>query len=224
MWVSLRRGPHVSQELSVSSVYCIGLNYADHAAEMQSQRPDEPVVFLKPAASLVAGGGTVAHPVISTEMHHEVELVVLVGQDAPLLTLANAHEAILGYGIGLDMTLRDRQQQAKAKGQPWAVAKGFAQSAPVSAFIPAEQIPDPGALGLQLLVNGQTRQQGSAGQMLFSVHELLVYLSSIFSLRRGDLIFTGTPAGVGPVKRGDQLQARLLNGETPLLQLDVEIV
>lgn len=224
MWVSLRRGPHVSQELSVSSIYCIGLNYADHAAEMQAQRPDEPVVFLKPAAALVSGGGTVAYPAISTEMHHEVELVVLVGQDAPLLTLANAHGAILGYGVGLDMTLRDRQQQAKAKGQPWAVAKGFAQSAPVSAFVPAEQVPDPASLGLELLINGQRRQQGRASQMLFSVPELLVYLSSIFSLRRGDLIFTGTPAGVGPVRRGDQLQARLIQADSPLLELDVEIV
>lgn len=224
MWVSLRRGAHVSQELNVSSVYCIGVNYAEHAAEMDTERPKEPLVFLKPAASLVSGGGTVAYPAISTEMHHEVELVVLVGQDAPLLTLANAHEAILGYGIGLDMTLRDRQREAKAKGQPWAVAKGFAQSAPVSAFLPAEALGDIAGLELQLTVNGESRQRGSMSQMLFTVPELLVYLSSVFKLQRGDLIFTGTPAGVGPVQRGDQLQASLHSANAELLNLAVEIV
>jgi len=220
MWITLQRGPHVSQDILVSSIYCVGLNYSAHAAEMHSTRPDEPVIFLKPAASLLAGGGSMAYPAISQDMHHEVELVVLVGQDAPLLTPETAHQAILGYGIGLDMTLRDRQQEAKAKGRPWAVAKGFAQSAPVSAFIPAEQVPEPGQLDFSLHVNGSLRQTGNTRDMLFAVPELLLYLSSIFKLQRGDLIFTGTPAGVGPVHRGDRLEARLAD----LLSLDVEIV
>lgn len=217
--VSLRHSPHVFQEISVGTIYAVGLNYARHIAEMQSQRPAEPVIFLKPASALVSGGGQVPYPPQTTDLHHEVELVVLLGSDARHLDLDDAPQVIQGYGLGLDLTLRDRQARAKAKGQPWAVAKGFAASAPVSTFLPAEHL-DPADLELSLRVNGELRQQGRTREMLFSIPELLVYLSSVFQLQRGDLIFTGTPDGVGALQRGDKAEARL----DDLLSLTVEIV
>lgn len=208
-----------SETLAVPTIYCVGLNYAAHAAEMKSERPAEPVIFLKPASALVTGNQPVTYPAQTQDLHHEVEIVVVIGQDARDLTLAEASQSILAYGIGLDLTMRDRQAGAKAKGQPWAVAKGFAQSAPVSDFVPAALIGDPAQLAFALRVNGELRQQGHSREMLFAIPELLVYLSSVFQLRRGDLVFTGTPAGVSSLQRGDHLWASL--GEFTELHVDV---
>lgn len=215
--VRLQQGG-LAQELQTSSIYGIGLNYAEHAAEMQSARPAEPVVFLKPASALVAGGGPIAYPAQTSELHHEVEMVLLLGQPAWQLPLEQAHQVIAGIGVGLDLTLRDRQAEAKAKGRPWALAKGFAGSAPVSDFLAASQL-DYGQLAISLEVNGELRQQGNTADMLFSAAELVAYLSTVFRLQRGDLIFTGTPAGVGPLHHGDQVLARL--GRELELQIQV---
>lgn len=210
MYLNLRLNPHTLQQIQVPSIYCIGLNYLEHAQEMHSQRPAEPVIFLKPAASILPDGGVLHPPALAQEVHHEVEIVVALAEACRQVSAQEAAQRILGYGIGLDMTLRDVQAKAKATGKPWAVAKGFAGSAPLSEIIPAEQIPDPGALRFQLRVNGELRQTGWARDMLFPVPELIAYLSGIFDLQRGDLIYTGTPAGVGPVWAGDQLEAELL--------------
>lgn len=207
-WVSLKYTETLTHEIQVSCIYGIGLNYADHAQEMGSQRPDEPLVFIKPVSALMPGGGTLTYPRHTNNLHPEVEMVLLLGQDGFQLDLATAEQAILGVGIGLDLTLRDRQQEAKQKGQPWAKAKGFAGSAPVSTFLPAEQL-DLQALDFSLTVNGEIRQVGHSSDMLFSAAELVMHLSQVFQLQRGDLIFTGTPAGVGPVQVGDQLEAAL---------------
>ncbi len=207
-WATLRHTEAVTQEIQVSCIYGIGLNYADHAQEMGSQGPSEPVVFIKPVSALMPGGGSLAYPRQTSDLHHEVEIVLLLGQDGFQLELAAAEKLILGVGIGLDLTLRDRQQEAKQKGRPWAIAKGFAGSAPVSHFLPAETL-DLQDLHFSLTINGELRQQGHSSDMLFSAAELVMHLSQYFQLRRGDLIFTGTPAGVGPLVVGDQVEAAL---------------
>ncbi|PIQ23425.1 hypothetical protein COW36_15845 [bacterium (Candidatus Blackallbacteria) CG17_big_fil_post_rev_8_21_14_2_50_48_46] len=191
-------------------IYGVGLNYLEHAQEMKSARPAEPVIFLKPPASILPDGGVITPPACSQEIHYETELVVALAENCRHLSPQDAQGVILGYGIGLDMTLRDLQAKAKAQGKPWAIAKGFATSAPLSELVPAHQVQDPQALRFELRVNGELRQQGHAAQMLFSIPELISYLSGIFELQRGDLIYTGTPAGVGPVQDGDLLSAELL--------------
>lgn len=217
--IQLHHSPDQVEEIRVGTVYCVGLNYAEHAAEMKSERPAEPLIFLKPASSLLTGNRPITYPSLTQDLHHEVEVVVLLGQDGRFLTRAQASEAVLGYGIGLDLTLRDRQAEAKAKGRPWAVAKGFAHSAPVSDFVPAARVADAADLRFELRVNGALRQQGHSGDMIFDIPELIAYLSTVFQLRRGDLIYTGTPAGVSALQPGDHLEARLAD----LVSLSCEV-
>lgn len=208
--VSLIHGPHTSESISVGSIYGIGLNYAEHITEMQSTRAEEPVVFIKPATALLAGGGSLEYPAhLSQCLHHEVEMVLLVGQPLWQATATEAQAAILGVGIGLDLTLRDRQSEAKTKGRPWSVAKGFKGSAPVSRFLRTDAVSPLQSQELRLTVNNQLRQQGNTAQMLFSCVEIVQYLSTVFALRRGDLIFTGTPEGVSELKAGDLAEASL---------------
>lgn len=196
--------------MPVGTMYCIGKNYAAHAREMGGEVPGSPVVFLKPPAAYVPQGGVIRIPSFSQLVHHEVEMLVVIGEDCASVAREEAHRYIAGYGIGLDMTLRDVQTEAKKKGEPWAIAKGFVTSAPVSAIIPAAQfgsIPD---FDLTLHVNGQLRQSGTTRDMERPVDMLVEYLSSVFTLRRGDCIFTGTPEGVGAVHSGDVLRAELI--------------
>ncbi len=198
--------------MPVGTMYCIGRNYAAHAREMGSEVPGSPVVFLKPPTAYVPDGGVVRIPPFSQLVHHEVEMLVVIGEDCSSVSREDAHRYIAGYGIGLDMTLRDVQTEAKKKGEPWAIAKGFVTSAPMSAIIPAAQfgsIPD---FDLTLHVNGQLRQSGTTRDMERPVDMLIEYLSSVFALRRGDCIFTGTPEGVGAVHSGDTLRAELIGG------------
>jgi len=215
MYFELRHSPERVERIQVPTIYCVGLNYLEHAQEMQSPRPAEPVIFLKPASSILHGGGQIRLPAFAQEIHHEVELVVAVAEACGPVSPEQAAKLILGYGIGLDMTLRDVQARAKAAGKPWAVAKGFATSAPLSELVPAAHVASPETLTFQLLVNGERRQAGALKDLLFSVPALIAYLSGIFDLQRGDLIYTGTPAGVGPVYAGDVLEAEL-DGYTSL--------
>jgi 5-carboxymethyl-2-hydroxymuconate isomerase len=197
------------KSLTVGTIYCLGRNYPEHAAEMKAALPSEPVVFLKPASSLVQDGGSVVIPSISNDVHHEVELVVVVGPGGRSIPPEKAYDHVLGYGVGLDMTLRDVQAEAKKKGLPWAVAKGFAGAAPVSTIVERARVPDPHALDIILRVNGEIRQKSHTSKMLFRIPAVVSYLSQIFHLEEGDLIFTGTPEGVGPVHAGDTLEAEL---------------
>jgi 5-carboxymethyl-2-hydroxymuconate isomerase len=169
-----------------------------------------PVVFLKPGTAVIGNGEPIVIPSISTEAHHEVELVVAIGKSGKRIARANAYAHVAGYGVGLDMTLRDIQNQAKKEGLPWAVAKGFDTSAPVSEIIPAGEIGNPHALTMSCSVNGSPRQKGSTGDMITSIDAIIEYISSIFTIEEGDLIFTGTPEGVGPVRDGDTVEAELL--------------
>ena len=198
-----------NRSLQVGTIFCLGRNYEAHAREMGASRPDAPVVFIKPSTAILHSGSNVVLPRFSKELHHEVEMVVLLGQGGINIPVSKAMSFVAGYGVGLDMTLRDIQARAKAQGLPWSVAKGFDSSAPISTIAPASEVPDPHSLSMSLRVNGVVRQQGSTANMIFRVEEIVAYLSTVFTLREGDVIFTGTPEGVGPVFPGDTLHAEL---------------
>jgi len=195
--------------VSVGKILCLGRNYAAHAKEMHAESPEAPIVFLKPASAVIQSGDTVIIPTISNDLHYEVELVVVIGKRGANIPMHKAYHHIDGYAVGLDMTLRDVQAEAKKKGLPWSVAKGFDTSAPVSTIVPREQILDPHNLDISLKVNGEMRQLSNTREMIFRVDYLVSYLSSLFTLEPGDLIFTGTPEGVGRVVPGDVLEAEL---------------
>jgi fumarylpyruvate hydrolase len=196
-------------------IYCVGRNFADHAREMgATATTDEargrPVLFLKPADAVVTDG-VVPYPPGTRELHHEVELVVALGRDAPVgeLNEAAAAALIYGYAVGLDLTRRDLQSEAKAKGLPWDTGKAFDCSAPISNIVPAADVADIESLSLTLSVNGTLRQQGLLRDMIWNVSDILVELSRLYALRAGDLIFMGTPAGVGSLQVGDRFVASL---------------
>jgi len=190
----------------VHRIYCVGRNYAKHAREM-GMDPDRepPFFFAKPADALVANGTPVPYPSRTANLHHEIELVVAVGAGGRDIPVANAPAHVFGYAVGLDLTRRDQQFAAREQGRPWDVAKGFDHSAPVSAIRPAAEMGhlEQGAIWLE--VNGEQRQRANLCEMIWSVPEIVAELSTYFELRPGDLIFTGTPEGVGPVQRGDSL-------------------
>jgi 2-keto-4-pentenoate hydratase/2-oxohepta-3-ene-1,7-dioic acid hydratase in catechol pathway len=197
------------KSLRVGKILCLGRNYAKHAKEINSETPDTPVVFIKPATAIIETGDNVIIPPISKDVHHEVELVVVIGRKCKQIPTSVALEHVAGYGVGLDMTLRDIQTDAKKRGLPWSIAKGFDTSAPVSTFIEKERISDPHNLDISLRANGKIRQKSNTKHMIFRIDYLVSYLSSIFTLEPGDLIFTGTPEGVGTVVPGDILEAEL---------------
>ena len=200
---------HSPRTVTIGKMLCLGRNYVAHAAEMGAEVPRQPVVFLKPSSALPAEPGKVRFPPFARELHHEVELVVLIGSSAKDVPAERAMAHVAGYGVGLDMTLRDIQAEAKKQGLPWTVAKAFDDSAPVSTMVEPERIVDPHELTISLKVNGTLRQRASTGLMIFRIPEIIAYLSTVFTLDPGDLIFTGTPEGVGPVVPGDVLEAEL---------------
>lgn len=203
-------------DLEIGNIYCIGRNYVEHAHELKNEVPDQPLVFLKPASSIIFDGEQISIPDQSNNVHHEVELVVAVGKAGKNIPKQEAMEHVAGYAVGIDVTARDIQQQAKEKSHPWTVAKGFDTFAPLSSFVQKKQIADPQNIDLKISVNGETRQSDNTKLMIFPVAELISYLSAIFTLQRGDLIFTGTPKGVSPIKRGDTIEATLNDGLTYL--------
>lgn len=194
----------------VRRIFCIGRNYADHAREMGATvDKDTPLFFTKPADAIVTDGVDVIYPQATADLHHEVEMVVALGGGGRDLSAQAAARLIWGYGVGLDLTRRDLQAIAKAKSHPWDVAKGFDHSAPVSALRPASDVKLSGDTALTLSVNGQPRQHGRLGEMVHGVEEIIAILSTLFELKAGDLIFTGTPAGVSAMQRGDRFRAEL---------------
>jgi 2-keto-4-pentenoate hydratase/2-oxohepta-3-ene-1,7-dioic acid hydratase in catechol pathway len=194
--------------LPVGTMYCIGRNYAAHAREMGAEIVADPIVFLKPPAAYRSDNADVALPSFSQDVHHEVELVVVIGHDTDGCTAEEAWRFIAGVTVGIDLTARDIQSAAKKNGHPWAVAKSWAGSAPCGVVIPSHACGQ-GPWDLQLLIDGEIRQQSSTGLMERSVEQLVAYLSSVFTLRAGDCIFTGTPEGVGPVRAGQIAKASL---------------
>ena len=200
----------------VHRIYCIGRNFADHAREMGAAAPASkaergtPVFFLKPADAIVVDG-VVPYPPGTRDLQHEVELVVALGRDAPPGTLdeRQAMALVFGVGVGLDLTRRDLQAAAKAKGLPWDTGKAFDHAAPISELVPLADASDLAALDLALEVNGQARQHGELRDLIWNVAETLHELSKLYALRAGDLVFMGTPAGVGPLHPGDRFEATL---------------
>lgn len=194
----------------VRRIFCIGRNYAAHAREMGAEvERGSPVFFMKPADCVVTDGADVPYPPATGDLHHEVEMVVALAGGGRDLAPDKAAGLVFGHGVGLDLTRRDLQARAKARGLPWDTAKGFDHSAPVSAIVPVtDGAPDADTL-LSLEVNGKLRQQAHLADMLWKVEEIIAELSRLFELKPGDLLFTGTPAGVAALQRGDRFVARL---------------
>jgi fumarylpyruvate hydrolase len=198
----------------VRRVYCIGRNYAEHAIEMgHDPNKEPPFFFQKNPDNVVPGGGknggTFPYPSATSDVHHEIELIVALRKGGENIPASAALDHVFGYAVGLDMTRRDLQGEAKKLGRPWEVGKAFESSAPCGEIVPAKEIGHPSAGAIWLKVNGETRQTGDLNQMIWKVPEAISYLSGLFRLAPGDLIMTGTPAGVGAVKRGDTLQGHV---------------
>lgn len=199
-------------KINIGKVVCVGRNYADHAKEMGSEIPDKfPLIFMKTVTCMINSGESVVHPDYSENLHHEIELVLLIGEMVKNATTTEAENAILGYTVGLDMTLRDLQSASKAKGEPWTLAKVFDTSGVISEFILKENYKITGNEKIYLDVNGRTRQNSIVGLMLFDSVEIVKNISKRMTLEKGDLIFTGTPAGVGRVIKGDKLSGGIEN-------------
>lgn len=193
----------------VGKIVCLARNYADHIKELGNEVPDKPVLFIKPATSIIRDGENVVIPAYSNDCHYEVELAVLIGKYAKNIPEREAMSHVAGYGVAIDMTLRDVQSELKAKGLPWEIAKGFDTACPLSDFVAASEVEDPHDLGIRLSVDGQVRQDASTALMMRRLPAIIQAISAIFTLEEGDIILTGTPAGVGPVGRGSRLRAEI---------------
>jgi len=201
-------------------IICIGRNYIEHAKELNNPVPTVPVIFMKPDTAILKDNKPFYHPDFSTDIHHEIEIVLKVCKEGKHIAekfAANYYDEI---GLGVDFTARDIQQKHKEKGLPWELAKAFDQSAPVSKFIPKSQFSDVYQLDFRLDVNGQTAQKGSTADLIFSFEKVIAFVSQYITLKKGDLIFTGTPEGVGKINIGDRLTAYL--GDEKLLDFEIK--
>jgi acylpyruvate hydrolase len=202
-------------------IFAIGRNYVEHIQELNNERPEEPVIFTKPDTAVLRNNAPFYYPDFSKDIHHEVELVLRICREGKNIEEKFAHKYYDAIGVGIDFTARDLQQKAKEKGLPWDIAKGFNGSAPVSdKFIPVSEFKDLKNISFKLKVDGDFKQQGNTSLMLFSFDYIILYLSRFFTLRSGDLIFTGTPKGVGPVKVGNVLSAYI--EDEKLLEFEVK--
>jgi 2-keto-4-pentenoate hydratase/2-oxohepta-3-ene-1,7-dioic acid hydratase in catechol pathway len=192
-------------------IIAIGRNYQEHAKELNNPIPTEPVVFLKPDTALLKEGKAFYHPDFSNDIHYEVELIIKIGKEGKHITSKFARNYIEAIGLGIDFTARDLQQKCKEKGLPWEIAKAFDHSAPIGEFIPINEIPDLNAIQFSLKQNQLVVQNGNSADMIFSFDDIISYVSQRFTLKKGDLIFTGTPAGVGKINIGDLLEGYISN-------------
>lgn len=187
----------------------VGRNYKKHAEELGNPLPESPLIFFKPDTAVLRNNKDFYYPEYSKDIHYECELVVRISREGKYIQEKFATTYIDGIGMGLDLTARDIQQQAKEKGWPWTLAKGFNDSAPVSSFLPPDQFPDLQNIHFSLQVNGELRQAGHTAHMIFNVTYLIAYISQFITLKKGDLIFTGTPEGVGPIRVDDHMEGFL---------------
>lgn len=197
-------------------ILCVGRNYKEHCLELKNPLPKEPLIFMKPTSSYIREGQNIVIPEGCSEMHHEVELGVVIGIPGKKIPQNVAMDHVAGYVLALDMTARDWQSKAKSKGWPWVMAKGFDTSCPVGDFIPKEKITNPQGLDIWLKINGNEKQKGNTSDMIFSIPLLISHISQHISLEAGDLILTGTPEGVGPVNKGDMITCGLGESITSL--------
>ena len=194
----------------IGTIYGIGQNYAKHAEEMKSLLPrGERIIFIKPSIAYIQDGEAILLPDYSNQVHYEGELVVVIDKFCADVKSEDAWEYIAGIGVGIDATLRDLQSEAKKKGTPWAIAKGFRTSAPISKIVPRDEFQKNQAIEFQLKLNGEIKQTGNSAGMIYSIGELIEYLSKIFTLDRGDVVFTGTPEGVGEIHQNDTIEIEI---------------
>ncbi|MEK0442091.1 MAG: hypothetical protein RL403_1069 [Bacteroidota bacterium] len=201
-------------------IICIGRNYAAHIEELKNEKPGQPVVFLKPDTALIKGGAPFFYPDFSTNIHHEIELVLKISKEGKYIQPQFAHRYFEEIGLGIDFTARDLQDQCKAKGLPWEIAKAFNGSAPIGEFKSVAELGDLKNIDFHLEINGELKQKGNTSLMLFDFATIISYVSQFFTLKKGDLIYTGTPAGVGPVQIGDQLIGFI--GNEKMLHVEVK--
>ncbi len=199
-----------TQRFPIRRIYCVGRNYADHVREMGNDPArDKPIFFMKPADAIVLDGGSVPYPPATSDFHFEIELVLAISKGGKNIPAEQAHTHAFGVGVGIDLTRRDLQSEARKSGQPWESAKAFDHSTPCSALLSLNGKPLPSSGRISLAVNGITKQDADLSQMIWSAPEIIAQLSTLFELQPGDLIYTGTPAGVGPVVRGDQINGEI---------------
>lgn len=201
-------------------IICIGRNYAAHIEELQNEKPSNPVVFLKPDTALLRSGSSFFYPDFSQNIHHEAELVLKISKEGKNIQKQFANRYFDEIGFGIDFTARDLQDQCKAKGLPWEIAKAFNGSAPLGEFKPVSAFENLADIDFHLTINGETRQVGNTSLMLFDFDTIITYVSQFFTLKKGDLIFTGTPAGVGPVQVGDRLEGYI--GDQKMMSFGVK--
>ena len=205
--------------LTIGKLVCLARTYKKHAEEMNSEVTEDPVLFLKPASSVIFDGESIIIPKMSKCLHHEVELGVAIGKKCKNVSKKDALDHVLGYLLALDITARDIQSEAKKKGWPWSIAKGFDTFAPISNVVLKKDAPDPNSLYISLKVNGEIKQSSNTNNMVYSVERIIEFISQIMTLEPGDLIMTGTPEGVGEIKTGDVLEAEL--GDICSLKINV---
>jgi fumarylpyruvate hydrolase len=196
-------------EFPVRRVFCVGRNYAEHQREMGHSGEEPPFFFMKPADALVTRGADTPYPPATTDMHHEIELVAAIGAEGTGVAAADALGLVFGYAAGIDLTRRDIQAVAKKLGRPWEMAKAFDHSAPIGEIAPASRVGHPASAAITLSVNGTSRQSAKTGDMIWPLADVIGHLSALVTLKPGDLIFTGTPAGVAAVVRGDRLEGAI---------------
>ncbi|EAZ79079.1 fumarylacetoacetate hydrolase family protein [Algoriphagus machipongonensis] len=201
-------------------IICVGRNYVAHIEELQNEKPSNPVVFLKPETAVLKKGAPFFYPDYSDNIHYEGEVVLKINKEGKYIEKKFAHRYVSEIGFGVDFTARDLQDQCKAKGLPWEIAKAFNGSAPIGTFIPVAEIPDLKNIDFHLSINGEVKQKGNTSLMLFDFETIIEYVSQFFMLKKGDLIFTGTPAGVGPIHKGDRLEGFI--GTKKLLDFEVK--
>ncbi len=193
----------------IGKILCIGRNYTDHIRELGNATPEAPVIFIKPASSVIGEGEAIVIPSYSHDCHYEAELALLIGRKGKDIPVDRAMEYIAGYGVGIDLTLRDVQGELKKKGLPWEIAKGFDTACPLSSFVEASNVANPQNLQIRLTVNGEMRQDGNTSMMIHRIPAIISHMSGRFTLEPGDVILTGTPAGVSRIVSGDALAAEI---------------
>ncbi len=198
-------------DLPLGKVVCVGRNYAEHAKELGNEIPDAPILFIKPATSVVSLEGGFSIPQNQGSVHHEAEIALLISKEAKNISADNAWDHVSHVSVALDLTLRDVQSQLKEKSHPWEIAKGFDGACPLGQWVALSQLSNRDNIAIELIKNGEQKQSGNSTQMITSIADLIAYMSEIFTLQPGDVILTGTPAGVGSLERGDVLSAVLDN-------------
>jgi acylpyruvate hydrolase len=209
----------IPESLFLMKIICVGRNYADHIEELNNERPDAPVIFMKPDTAILRPGEDFYHPDFSSDIHHEVEIVVKINKMGKFIEEKFAHKYYDEIGIGIDFTARDLQSKLKGKGLPWELAKAFNGSAPISGFVSKSKFSDLQNVSFSLEVNGETRQEGNTSMMLYRIDYLIAFVSQYFTLKTGDLLFTGTPKGVAAVAKGDELVASIEGEKMLTLQV-----